>query len=382
MKAVLFVSNGNGEIAIADRIAQELRDIAPALHLDHLALVGASRSTYLHDVGPQRAMPSGGLIAMGNVGNIARDVRAGLLGLSLAQRRFLKQARGQYDCVVAVGDIFALLMSLAVRVPVTYVGTAKSVRVAAYGRVERAILRRASRVFVRDEETAARLRAQGVDAAAPGNVIVDLFASDDDARAGGAIDGFDDAIALFPGSREAAYDDAVFLVEVVRRVAVRRPHMGAVLSIAPLLDIARFESAFARDWDVVEGANRAIPFELRIAGRVMVRAWREGIGPLLRRVHLVAGQAGTANEAAAAAGIPVVAFRRSPDATSWYRMRQRRLLGEALAVFPGQLDSAAAALTELIEDPVRCARMGAAGRALMGPAGGARAIARAIAGAA
>ena len=37
------------------------------------------------DVGPMCVMPSGGLIAMGNVRNIARDVRSGLIGLTLAQ---------------------------------------------------------------------------------------------------------------------------------------------------------------------------------------------------------------------------------------------------------------------------------------------------------
>ena len=50
------------------------------------------------------------------------------------------------------------------------------------------------------------------------------------------------------------------------------------------------------------------------------------------------GQAGTANEAAAAAGVPVVAFERDRDRkTAWYRMRQHGLLGEALAVLPGDL---------------------------------------------
>ena len=48
----------------------------------------------MHEVGPRRAMPSGGLIAMGNVRNIARDLRSGLLALTLAQRAFLARARG------------------------------------------------------------------------------------------------------------------------------------------------------------------------------------------------------------------------------------------------------------------------------------------------
>lgn len=379
MERVLFVSNGNGEIAIADRIAQEVRAIDPSLRIDHLALVGISRAEYMRDVGPQQRMPSGGLIAMGQLGNIARDVGAGLIGLTLAQRRFLVEARGRYDRVVAVGDAFALFMALATRATVLYVGTAKSVRVSEYGPFERSLLRRASAVFVRDEETAQRLSRQGVNACFPGNVIVDLFATDDDDRADDAVAGFAPALAIFPGSRENAYADARFLAGVVKDVAATHPHAGAVLSIAPVLDSARFEAEFARDWEVVARPSAPLAFELRSGGRTLVRAWRGPIGPLLRRVQLVIGQAGTANEAAAAAGIPVVAFERGADRkTAWYRMRQRRLLGDALAVVPGEPNRAAAELSALLADAQRRVRMGSAGHESMGAPGGALAIARAV----
>ena len=54
---------------------------------------------------------------------------------------------------------------------------------------------------------------------------------------------------------------------------------------------------------------------------------------------------------------------------SWYRMRQRRLLGDA---DPGR---AAAAVEELLNDPHRLDRMSACGVERMGGAGGAAAIA-------
>ncbi len=379
VKRVLFVSNGNGEIAIADRIAQEVRELAPELEIDHLALVGRSKARFMHDVGPQEAMPSGGLIAMGNVRNIVRDIGGGLLGLTLAQRRFLVRARGRYARVVAVGDVYALLMALAVRVPATYVGTAKSVRVAPYGTMERRVLRRADQIFVRDSATAERLRSQGVAADAPGNVIVDLFAVADDLSADRAVAGFDPALALFPGSREAAYNDAVFLADVLRRAAGSNQSLGGVLSLAPMLDLARFREAFQQTWTVVPLHDGPLEFELRDGDRTLIRAWRGELGPLLTRVQLVVGQAGTANEAAASGGIPVIAFERGSDRkTAWYRMRQSELLGDALAVFPGDLDSAATGVQTVLADAARRERMAAAGRALMGPPGGARAIAGAI----
>jgi uncharacterized protein (TIGR03492 family) len=378
---LLFVSNGHGEAAIADRLAREIQAIAPSTHVDHLGLVGESCSQFMHDVGPARSMPSGGLIAMGNVTNIVRDVGGGLIGLTLAQRRFLKGARGSYDRVVAIGDVFALLMALAVRAPVTYVGTAKSVNVAPYGPMERRVLRRAAEVFVRDEATAAQLRAQGVDARAPGNVIVDLYAGDEDARAEAAVEGFVPALGVFPGSRANAYADARFVMDIVRHAAATRGQLGAVLSIAPHLQSDAFAHALQADgWTVERSSDERIPFTLRLGDRVVARAWRGPIGPLLTRVQVVLGQAGTANEAAAAAGIPVVAFERDHDRKgAWYRMRQHGLLGDALVVLPGDPDAAIAGVNALLDDPSRRVEMGRIGRERMGGAGGAHAIARAIA---
>jgi uncharacterized protein (TIGR03492 family) len=112
---------------------------------------------------------------------------------------------------------------------------------------------------------------------------------------------------------------------------------------------------------------------------MLARAWHGPIGPLLTRVQLVIGQAGTANEAAAAAGVPVVAFARERDRkTAWYRMRQHGLLGDALEVLPGNVEAASAGLLELLADAPRRARMGEHGRERMGGPGGARAIAQAV----
>lgn len=380
MKRLLFVSNGHGEAAIARRIAGELRALLPDARFDHLALVGNHRGETLAEVGPRRAMPSGGLIAMGNARNFARDLRAGLLGLTWSQATFLRKARGRYDAAVAVGDAYALVMTLLAKTPVVFVGSAKSVDVAPYGPFEERILSRARLRFVRDGATALALSRHGIDAEAA-NAIVDLFESPDDPRVEAAVDGFAPPLALFPGSRESAYEDARFLLEVTRELAAARPQLGAVLSIAPGLDAARF-AAEARNagWEIRTAPDDALPFALSHQGREIVRAWQGSIGPLLSRVVLVLGQAGTANEAAAAAALPVIAFERERDRKSrWYRQRQRGLLGDALAVFPGRLSEAAAGAGAILDDPVRRRSMGAIGRTRMGEAGGARRIAERIA---
>jgi uncharacterized protein (TIGR03492 family) len=378
---VLFVSNGHGEAAIAERIAGELRARDADVYVDHLALVGDSRSELMREVGPRQAMPSGGLIAMGSVGNIVRDLGAGLLALTLSQYRFLRAQQRRYDIAVAVGDVYALIMTLATRVPAVFVGTAKSVSVAPYGPFEERTLRHAALRFVRDEPTTQRLESHGMTMERAANVITDLFANDDDPMADNALRGFSPALALFPGSRESAYADARFLLDVVRSLARKQPQAGAALSIARGLDPQRFAQQAARDgWSVREGEGPQIPFVLADGDRPLVRAWRGTLGALLARVVLVLGQAGTANEAAAAAGIPVVAFERDRDRKSiWYRKRQRGLLGEALVVLPGELGAAVSGVDELLHDPARRAAMGATGRERMGSPGGAGRIAARIA---
>jgi len=372
VRRILFVANGHGESAIAARIASAVADSPGALMAcDLFPLVGAGTGAALPAVvGPRRSLPSGGLVAMGNVRAFARDLSAGFAGLFAAQVRFLAAAHARYDAVVAVGDAYALGLAFVARRPTAFVGTAKSVYVAPYGPLERALLRRAARAYVRDEATAERLRAQRVAAEAPGNVIADLAecAPPPPGR----------WLGVLPGSREAAYADGVRLARVARALAPLVPHTGTLFSVAPTLNAERFAAALADDgWSVILGQGD-VPFEAR-AGGMNLRAWTGKFGALLGASVAVLGQAGTANEQAAACGVPVIALddERSGGG-AWYRMRQRRLLGEALALVSERPERAATEIAALLGNPARLAAMGAAGRARMGAPGGVGAIALGI----
>lgn len=377
MKKVLFVTNGHGEIAIAARIASELKRYGVE-SVDHLPLVGtAAHAAGMRAVGPSRQMPSGGLVAMGNVRNLARDVAAGLFALTFAQWKYLRSVRASYDTAVAVGDVYALMMARVARARSTiFVGTAKSVFVAPYGPRERALIKTASAAFVRDEATAAWLRDRDISARAA-NVIVDLQedASGDMPGAAG-----DPLIAVLPGSRGDAYGDARFLLSVFAAVAQRRPQAYALISVAPGLRPDRFVSGFRTDgWRVGERSDARSPFRLFLGDREVARAWQGSIAGALEGAHLALGQAGTANEAAAAAGVPVVAFETLRGKSTWYRRRQAGLLGEALLIAPRTAADGARAVNDLLDDPARLSAMSAAGRLRMGEPGGARAIAAAVA---
>ncbi len=389
MQRVLFISNGHGEIAIAHRIARATRVAAQGrpLGLDHLALVGrGGAGDELALVGPRRTMPSGGLVAMGNVRAFAGDLAAGFAGHFSEQVVFAAAKGRRYDLAVAIGDVYALLFALlgAGRAPL-YVGTAKSVYVAPYGPFERVLLRRAARIFVRDESTAAHLRARGVPAEAPGNVIVDM-ALDGAAAAESPAANATAHIGILPGSRQSAYLDGLRLARVVRAAAAGGLALRATFSIAPALSAERFAAILRTDgWEIVvpspaDVASDAPAFVAR-AGGATLEGRRGVVGALLAGCDVAAGQAGTANEEAAALGVPIVALgAANPDGRreGWYRMRQRRLLGEALAILPSEPEAAAVELATLLRSPERLAAMRRTGRERMGPAGGAAAIAAAI----
>jgi tetraacyldisaccharide 4'-kinase len=370
VKPLLFVTNGHGEAAIAAAIAAATRAHAGGA-TEHFPLVGTGfDAPQFREVGPVRAMPSGGLVAMGNVRNFARDLRAGWLGLFARQVQFLANVGHRYRGVVAVGDTYGLALALRTRRPVAFVGTAKSAYVAPYDAFERAILTRAAWVFVRDAETARMLRRRGVPARAPGNVIVDLAAAE------GAFGWTrSERIVVLPGSREAAYRDIVPLAAALRALAARRGPFDAALSVAPNLETEALARVLAQaGWTIDAVARPHEPFRACAPGLTLV-AWNGPLGALFAGATLAFGQAGTANEAAAAMGLPVVALEtaHAPKA-AWYRMRQARLLGDALLVVDARPEVASTALGALLDDPVRRAAMGAAGRARMGGPGGADAI--------
>lgn len=379
MKRVLVVCNGHGEDAIALRLARELR--ARGLEPEIFPLVGQGPSEAADPtplVGPRATMPSGGIIAFGNVANFARDLRAGLARLVGAQLRFLRDAATRYAAVIAVGDAFCCGMARVSGLPAFFVGTAKSVRVARYGAVEARLLHGLAGVYVRDEPTARSLRERGVAATAPGNVMMDML---EGAPPPGIAPPW---LVLLPGSREAAYDDTRFLVRVARRLCQGRD-LPALLSIAGTIDRNRIVASLKDDgWSV--GAREGYAFDAQ-AGDVRLYGWRGRIGALLRPpalngagAVLALGQAGTANEQAAGAGVPIVAFEPGgAHRTGWYRMRQQRLLGDALLVVEKEEARALAELQRLLDDEPRRAHMGAVGRERMGSPGGAAAIAGGVA---
>jgi hypothetical protein len=125
---LLCVSNGHGEDIVAVRILAALQQQAPQLKLTALPLVGEGRAYAqlgIPTIGPVKVMPSGGFI-YNSVRWAARDLKDGLLQLTLAQVRTLRDWAQQGGSVLAVGDIVPLLLAWLSGAPYAFVGTAKS----------------------------------------------------------------------------------------------------------------------------------------------------------------------------------------------------------------------------------------------------------------
>lgn len=368
---MLLISNGHGEDVVGARLAQALRDRRDDLHLLAMPVVGpgtAYREGPAIRIGPLQSMPSGGT-TLHTLSGALRDLRAGLLGMTLAQVRDLRAVRA--DALVSVGDVFVQALGLLPRVRARYsVQTLVSARMASgavrglavfrqrFTPLERLLVRRAyRRVYLRDDDSAAWLRARGVpQAVALGNPMMDGLD-----QAPLALPSRGARILALPGSRASAASCLAAMAEALGRL-----HQAEVV-------IA---------WTAAE--DPALPGWRAAPTPVGDRAWQRG-GV---RLHLVRGRfaaalawaesalgaTGTAQEQAAGRGVPVVSFPCGAAGAAGFLANQRRLLGEALQIAPPDPEAIAAALAGLHADPHERERRGAIGRERMGAAGGSRRI--------
>lgn len=403
---LLFLSNGHGEDVIATRIAAALREMAPSVGLQAYPLVGygdAYRAEGFQVVGVQQAMPTGGFILKG-AGNLWKDLRAGLIGLTRRQIADLRARRDTLAGVVAVGDVYPLwLAGRYLRRPIVFVPTAKSEYIRGHYGFEYVLMRRYARlVYPRDPLTAEAMKRRGVNAEYVGNVMMDALPTRgvDFGLAPGVR-----VVGLLPGSRQDAYGNALDLLRVVEALGARAGarngsesgskgggdsddgplggRLAFLLSVAPSLDVnVLIETAASQGWqgEAVSGSLRAGVHAILKKGDFEVALVTGAFGDLLRRSDIVVGLAGTANEQAAGLGKPVVAFPgRGTQFTPKFARDQKRLLGEAVSLVPRDPGVVAAEVLRILSDPERYARMGRAGRERMGEPGGALRMARGIA---
>lgn len=383
----MFVSNGHGEDVVACRLGEALRSELPAPQLAAVPLVGLGEAYHgagIRVIGPRRELPSGGLL-MHSLPLLLGDLRAGFLGLTAGQLRFLAGLRA--DLLITVGDVYSQLLGSLVRARGRFVvQTLVSARhdsgappapnrvfMERFTTFERVLMRlRAHSVYVRDALTEERLRETGVPQAKYlGNPIADGLSG----AAPEALRGEARVVALLPGSRAYVRESLPTMLHAMELLAGSRelpagpPPVGALawaggepeapegwLAYPPPLSEPGLEAEFRR------GAARVLVYRGRFAD-------------VLNAARLAIGTSGTAHEQAVAVGRPVVAFPVPPYYSESFLRNQQRLLGPGLALAAPNGAAVARVAGEWLRDPARAELAGRQGAARVGGAGGSRAIA-------
>jgi uncharacterized protein (TIGR03492 family) len=413
---VLCLSNGHGEDAIALRILRELQQQPIPPELAALPIVGeghAYTDSGVSLIGSVKTMPSGGFIYMDGR-QLARDIRGGLLPLTLAQLRAIqawaKETPTPHSLILAVGDIVPLLFARLSGLPYAFVGTAKSEY---YLRDEAGWLPRKSwwddrlerwtgciyhpwerwlmshshckAVFPRDTLTANSLKQRGIPAFDLGNPMMDGLEWSDETDQGLRLKdernlAFSSkpsalTIALLPGSRppEVYANWETILQAVNGMVAQTLRPLTFLAAIAPALEPEKLrQTLMTYRWQQVTEDSYTVGLGDRKATLVLAQ---HRFAECLQRADIAIAMAGTATEQFVGLGKPAITLPgKGPQFTPAFAEAQTRLLG-ASAVLVKEPDRVAAVIQSLLQNPDALQTIAESGRRRMGAPGAAKRIA-------
>lgn len=399
LSRLLCISNGHGEDTIALRILSELRSRHPDIELAALPLVGAGTSFQKQQIpliAATKTLPSGGFIYMDSR-QLARDLKGGLVQLTLAQLTALKRWSKEGGAVMAVGDVIPAAFAWWSGLPYAVVGTAKS---AYYLRDEQGPLPelpwysgwagsmylpwerwlmsrdRCRAAIVRDELTCSELQQLGVpqvfagnpmmDGLTPNQPMVELSPREPEAL----------TVVLLPGSRspEAYANWQIMLTamdSVVQQLAPRPVQfLGA---IAPALDLAALRSALSATGWLAEAAQPELIFS-QANGRVILT--QTAYANCLQAADIAIAMAGTATEQFVGLGKPAFTTPGAgPQFNPTFAKLQTRLLGPSVILVPNPEDIGAE-IVKVLANSDRLNHIRQNGQQRMGTPGAAAAIAQ------
>jgi len=403
---ILSLSNGHGEDAIAIQILQQLQHHSLAPELAALPLVGSGVAydrAKIPIIGPVKQMPSGGFIYMdGN--QVLRDLRGGLLGLTLSQYKTIRNWAELGGKVLAVGDIVPLLFAWQSGAEYAFIGTAKSDYYlrgddrqwlpqtsqlqryfgSDYLPWERWLLDRGRcrAVFVRDELTAEILNRKGIKAVFSGNPMMDGLAIEPEPRS--LLEDRTLSILLLPGSRmPEALANWHKILEAISGVINSFQDLKLVFlaAIAPGIAIEAFAgSLLLRGW--VNRDLNAINIPIQDLDAVALTLQNAKIilsqnsyRDCLQLASCAIAMAGTATEQFVGCGKPVITIPgEGPQFTYAFAEAQTRLLGSSV-ILVSNPDRVADAIASLIQDRSLIEAIWANGKKRMGDPGAAARIA-------
>lgn len=342
-KEILFLSNGHGEDTINCQIVHALRASAPNIQVSAMPIVGdgaAYARSRVAIIGPTSPMPSGGFFYM-NPMFFLKDVRAGLVRLTLQQLQATREHSQRCDLVVTTGDIVAAGFAHATGRPYIIFLSAHS----SYyeGQVYLGFLlnylllsEQCLAIFTRDALTAADLNQQGFKKAIfVGNPVMDnLSPTGKDLQLKPGVR----TIAILPGSRlPEATDNLVLLLELVKEIATTATvPVQFRAALVPSLMLELDDIAARSGWLHREGKlvfQEIKPLVSDQESTVEVICYSDAFPDILQQSNLVIGMTGTAIEQAVGLGKPVITIPgNGPSFTYRFAEAQNRLLGDSVQV--------------------------------------------------
>lgn len=429
---LLCLSNGHGEDAIALRILQALQSLdhpsGQSPEIAALPLVGEGH-TYINNdipvVGPVKAMPSGGFIYMDNK-QLMRDVKGGLVSLTLDQIKTIKQWGKRGGSILAVGDVVPLCFAWLSGVPYAFVGTAKSEYYlkdengpiprlhwfdqlenwsgSVYLPIDRWFMKRPNckAVIPRDTITTTILKQWPIPAYDLGNPMMDNLDPSGDLMMPPAVTVLEQkiektmksddkttplTILLLPGSRAPECHRNWWLI--LKAVASVQAAFGDrplvfLVAIAPSLDLAPFVEALAPDhlasdhWISTEIKDPLLGFVSSTQPTSFLVMGQQIFNDSLQQAEVAIALAGTATEQFVGLGKPAITIPgEGPQFTPAFAEAQTRLLGPS--IIPVQSpDEVGGAIAQLLSNPSQLDRIRRNGQHRMGKPGAAARIAECL----
>ncbi|WIY53474.1 hypothetical protein O9Z70_02740 [Devosia sp. YIM 151766] len=360
----LIISNGHGEDWIAAALATRL---TPLYSVDAYPVVGSGNAYggICPVVGPRASLDSGG--ARTAKGSLRRDLAKGGLAMVPPALKFMRSVRDRYDRIVVVGDVMVPLLAwLTGHKGLFYIDCYKTGAGRLYSAAERFVLgKTCAKVFCRADNLAEMLRQSGIDASAPGNLMMDTIPHGDYDAASRRTER--QAITLLPGSRGETVGNFARQIAALRQLPVEtRPDIFlAVAGDVRTEDLA--EAAGLKRGNILstEGDDLGSLGD----GTLVVHLLRgRAMGNALDVSDIVLSQAGTASVQALGLGKPVIHMTSPKDRQSRF-LDEQKLFGEARIAVPGQPEALAKILSRLLASPEERERLGAIGRQRIGGAG-------------
>jgi uncharacterized protein (TIGR03492 family) len=363
-----------------------IRKADPGVDLLALPIVGLGKSydqAGIANLGERLEMPSGGFAKEG-LKYLLKDVKAGLIGMTLRQIKTLRREGRKADLVVCIGDVLTVtLAGLFARRPILFVDSQIDYW-PDHSSLEKWTIRRFCKtMLIEDRRKIEVLRKSGLPVSYVGSWVMDSitgltgkpFAVTKGRR----------VVGLLPGTRGEAYGNFLMILDVVDAMKKLAPDGENLIGLAAsVLELGRLKSmALERGWtfsqagDIEVGDGIAGKLESPTGAEVFLAEGR--FGDVCLSSDVVIGLAGIANEQAAGLGVPVVAFVGRGPQTTMRRWREvEPAAGGAMLVLTGELKEKARRIWSILRDASYREKLSRLGKESKGERGAVERIATAV----